>query len=193
MNRALVVALLLSAGAAMAQAKLDAVLVYGDNFIFGAKQPEGWVVDTEHSGAYQANALFYAQGNKWDNPEGMIRVRVGTKVDERTEEDLAADMDGYRKQHPGVQFKDLAVTHQKYRVHPKLFFVPNEFYEYVAYVNPGPQSVFLFSASMNKARKEATKGELAAFAKVISSLEMMGAPQQGVPADRPRPAGSGGG
>jgi hypothetical protein len=174
---------LLACTAVGAQSKLDSVIVYGDHFIFIAKVPDGWLADTEHAEVYHANALFYLIGSRWDNPEGVIRVRVGNKTDEKTDEDLAADMEGYKKQYPGVQFKDITTPHPKYHVYPKLFFVPNDFYEYVAYVNPGPQFPFLFSVSMNIAKKEATKDELTAFTRVISSLEMMSAPQSQIPRD----------
>ena len=177
-------ALFLFMGAsAQAQQKLDSLLVYGKAFVFSVKEPDGWVGDTQHAGEYQVNVLFYPQSQNWKTASGLIRVRVGDKTDEKTEEDLAADMDGYRSQYPTIQFKDFAVSHSKYRVYSKLFFVQNEFYEYVVYVNPGPQSVFMFSVAMNKQKREATRSELAVLGRVIASLEMLTAPQPGAPAD----------
>lgn len=188
----LAIASLTVLGTVSAQPKLDSLLVYGQGFAFSVKEPDGWIGDTEHAGMYQANALFYPKAQDWNDTDGLIRVRIGDKSDENVEEDLAADMNGYRQQHPNIQFRELAVTHPKYRVYPKVFLVPNEFYEYVAYVNPSPKSKYLFSVAMNKRKREATKNELDALGKVIASLESLGAPQQGVPADRTRPAGSSG-
>ena len=176
-------------GVASAQPKLDSLLVYGQGFAFSVKEPEGWMSDTEHAGAYQANALFYPKVRSWKETDGLIRVRVGDKSDERVEEDLGADADGYRKQYPSIEFRELAVSHPEYRVYSKVFVVPNGFYEYVAYVNPGPASKYMFSVAMNKQKRTATKSELAAFGKVVASLHALGAPQQVVPADSPHPAG----
>jgi len=170
-------------GAVQAQQKLDSLLVYGDNFIFSFKEPDGWVTDTEHATEYQANALLYPKSQSWQNADGMIRIRVNGKTDENVEKDVAADMSDYRQHFATIQFRDIAVSHPTCHVFPKVFFVKNTFYEYVTYVNPGPQSALMFSVSMNKQKTEATQSELTAFQKVISSLNMLKAPRPNVRAD----------
>jgi hypothetical protein len=83
-------------------------------------------------------------------------------------------MSEYRTRYAKVQFKNLSVTHPEYKVYPKLFSVPNEFYEYVAYVNPGPKTKLMFSVSMNRQKIEASVSEMEAYQKVIASLQMLG-------------------
>ena len=106
----------------------------------------------------------------------MIRIRVDDKIDERVDKDLAADMNDYRNQFPNIQFKDIAVSHPRYRIYSKVFYVENNFYEYVAYINPGPQSALMFSVAMNTQKTEATQSELATLQKVITSLQMLKSP-----------------
>ena len=112
-------------------------------------------------------------------------IRIADKTDEHVENDLAADMDGYKKQYPTVQFKNFVVRHPKYKTYSKLFFVPGQFYEYVVYANPGPGSPLMFSVAMSEHAGEASKEDLATLNEVISSLVMLKEPQQQAPADRP--------
>jgi predicted 2-oxoglutarate/Fe(II)-dependent dioxygenase YbiX len=99
-----------------------------------------------------------------------IRVRANEKVDENTTEDLKLDMEQYKKEHPKVQFAALDIVHPEYKTYPKLFFFPDDFYDYVAYVNPGASFRFTFSISMTKEKSPATEDELAAYTKVLKSL-----------------------
>lgn len=150
--------------------KLDRLLVHGNSFVFGVKEPAGWQGDTEKAKPYQANVIFYRPATDPGKPEGVIRVRISSKQDENTEEDLKADMDGYRHQFPQVEFRDLAATHPQYRVLARDFTVPGKFHEYTAYVNPGPQFHYLFSVALNTGASPATEAELAALRDVIGSL-----------------------
>ena len=38
---------------------LDRLLVYGEGFIFGIKEPKGWQADTANASSVNANILFY--------------------------------------------------------------------------------------------------------------------------------------
>lgn len=153
--------------------KLDTLLVYGQGFIFSVKEPEGWRGDTVNAEQFSANIIFYPNSQAPDKAQAIIRVLIATKTDEKIEEDLAHDMSGYRTQYPNILFKDLTISHSKYRVLPKLYTVPGNFYEYVAYVNPGPAKKLMFSVSMNKQKKEASAFELDVYQKIIASLQML--------------------
>jgi len=154
--------------------KLDRLVVYGDGFSFGVKEPSGWKGDTTKASEIGANIVFYRDGETYKNAVALIRVRVGKKVDEDTAADLAYDVNDYKKRSPGVRFGDIAASHPKYVVYPKLFFVPGKFYEYVAYLNPGPGIPKLFSVAMYKNTAEATPEELAAYREVLASVVLLG-------------------
>ena len=82
-------------------------------------------------------------------------------------------MRGYRAQHPKIQFKDLAIKNPRYLCLAKVFYVPREFYEYVAYVNPGPGKPFLFSVSMNSQKVDASVKEIEAYKSAVESLRLV--------------------
>jgi hypothetical protein len=102
-----------------------------------------------------------------------LRVRLSAKVDENTRADLEHDMQEYQERFPVVQFGDLKVDHSSYSVFSKLFFIPAEWYEYVAYLNPGASVPKLFSVSMNLQKRSATDDELKAFRDVARSLQFL--------------------
>jgi hypothetical protein len=159
----------------------DWLILYGDGFRFGVKEPAGWQGDWERASALKSNIIFYAKGHDLHSAYGVIRVRVNKKADENTGEDLTADMEGYRKRFPAIEFEDLDASHPLYPCFPKLFSLGGQFHEYVAYLNPGPEYWYMFSVAMNTGRNLATDSELGAFRTVVSSLLTLG---DGVPSSQ---------
>ena len=153
--------------------KLDSLLVYGEGFIFGVKEPPGWTADTSNAANVHANILFYKPGESFQTAKALIFVRVNKKSDEYLEKDLEWDMEQYKKRYPNVQFKDIPVFHPKYKTYSKLFYIKETFYEYVTYINPGAGKPVTLSAAMNLQRNEASKEVLAAYQQVIQTLVVL--------------------
>jgi hypothetical protein len=152
----------------------DVLLISGDGFAFAVKEPPGWRGDTEAGAAkYQSNVVFFPNAAESKAADVTIRVRLNDKADENTAADLQADMDGYRKQYPRVQFGEVATRHADYATFAKLFFQPGSFYEYTAYLNPGPKHPFTLSVVMSKAKSAATPAELATYETVLKSLKVL--------------------
>jgi hypothetical protein len=151
--------------------KLDRLMVFGDSFLFGVKEPAGWQGDTEEGATrFHVNITFYRADETLDRATTLIRVKVNDKADENTAEDLAFDMKGYQEKYPKVQFEDLEVSHPSYRVFAKVFSVPGEFHEYVVYLNPGPETPYIFSVAMSPNQRAASDDELGAFREIVESL-----------------------
>ena len=145
--------------------------------MFSVKEPAGWTTNTEMAHDFGANVVFYPKGSDLRSPTTpLIRVTVGTKYDEDTEQDLKHDMDGYRARFPKVEFRENPVSHLEYRTFARLFCVPGQFYEYVAYLNPGTRSTALYSVSLWKPDQEATEQEFAAYGQVVANVRALAAP-----------------
>ena len=152
---------------------MDSLLVYGEGFAFGVKEPAGWRSDTEAEAAkLHANIVFFPSAGPKAG-EVSIRVRVNAKVDEDTIKDLQADMEGYRKEYPKIQFEEIPFKHAEYATFAKLFVQPGELYEYTAYLNPGPRYPFNLSVALSKEKSAATADELAAYETVLKSLKVV--------------------
>jgi len=157
-------------GHAQTSQKLNNLIVYGDGFAFAVKEPEGWHGDTDKIAAkYQVNVVFQSPMEPAAG-DVTIRVRVNSKVDENTIEDLNYDMDGYKKQFSNVQFSNLSVVHPQYETFARTVFIPKKFYEYVAYLNPGPGKRVVLSVAMSKKGDPANDGEMKAFETVLKSV-----------------------
>lgn len=109
------------------QARSAGLIVYGANWSFTVGEPQGWVGDIQSAKPYNANIIFYRQGESASHAAAAIRIVVATKVDEDTGQDLAYDMNEYRKRYPAVQFHNIAIPPGQYKEFPKLFCVPGSF------------------------------------------------------------------
>jgi hypothetical protein len=156
---------------AQPEPKLDNLIVYGKGFAFGVKEPVGWRGDTgDLANKHQVNIIFSPSQDDSLRHDVTIRVRVNKKQDENTIEDLNYDMEQYRKKYPPIQFSDLKVIHPEYKTFAKTAFLPGQFYEYAAYLNPGEGKPFIFSVAMSKKSTPATDDELKAFESVLKSV-----------------------
>jgi hypothetical protein len=153
------------------------LVVYGDKFMFVIQEPEGWAADVENAVKLSAGVILVREGETFEKHGALIAIRVAKKVDEDTKEDLAHDMREFKNLYPDVQFKDLKVKHPSYASHAKLFAIPRSRHDYVAYLNPGPSTPFLFSVTMTTGKKEAEKKDLKAYREIVRSLEFI--PQDG--------------
>jgi len=153
------------------------LLVYGEGFAFTVVEPVKWKGDIKSAAQRGANIIFYPQGES-PSATGTVVIRIGVfdKTDEDTSKDLDADMNQYRSKYPKVAFKNIDGIKTQYKAWPRLFYLPNTFYEYVTYLNPGPEHRKLISISMNKSGTPATADELHAYQAVIQSFALISAP-----------------
>jgi hypothetical protein len=155
-------------------ARPEALVVYGDDFAFTVEEPTQWMGDTQSAAQWGANIIFYKQGRSpSDAGSAVIRIGVFDKADEDTAKDLEADMNRYRSKYPKVAFKDIDGIKSHYKAWPRLFYVPQTLYEYVTYLNPGPERRLLISISMNTKDAAATPDELRAYQAVIRSFVLL--------------------
>jgi len=160
-------------GAAEEKRTPGPLVVYGDDFMFAIKEPEGWTADIENAPKLSAGVVLYREAETFEKHSVLIAIRVAKKVDEKTADDLAHDMGEFRKLYPDVAFKDLKTPHPSYKSYAKLFAIPKSRYDYVAYLNPGPVTPYLFSVTMYTGKKQAGKTELKIYKDVIKSLEFI--------------------
>ena len=171
--RLFILCLVLAGAAVQAADKVDSLLVYGNNFTISAKEPSGWRGDSTNASLHHSNLLFYRGNETVQNAKTVIRVLVANKTDENTVEDLKYDMEGYQKNYPNVQFKDIAMKHPGYRAYAKLFYIKNGFHEYVTYLNPGKSYPYLISVSMTIQAAEAGREDMRAYSFVVGSVKAL--------------------
>jgi len=146
--------------------------VHGDGFAFEVREPPGWFVDSTIASEFGASVMLYPTTRDPHSPgTPVIRVAVAKKISEDTGADLKRTMDHYRSRYHNVAFRDSVASHPRYRAYAKMFCLPGKFCEYVTYLNPGPASSFLLSVVLTRPKHAATSTELAAYKRVVASLD----------------------
>jgi hypothetical protein len=165
----ILVALRVDSGEPSVSPKPQGLLVYGSDWVLTAKEPDGWIGNTENAAKWNCNVFFYP---KEQRPEAttLIRVTVATKSGDDAYEDFKADMERYKHSYPEVQFNDIDVSHPDYRSYAKLYLSPGRFWDYVTYLEPSPKARHLISVSMNKRGSEANAAEMKTYRAVVRSV-----------------------
>jgi len=153
-------------------AKMSSLMVYGKDFMFAVREPDGWTGDIDNAKKYYSNIVFYKSQEDVDSGGPIVQVYNFSKRDEKTQKDLNADVKDYKKKYKSLKAQELSVAHKDYKCYSKTVYVEKEIYQYLAYVNPGPKYKSGFSIVMNISRRPATEDELRAFREIISSLIM---------------------
>ena len=149
------------------------LVVYGDEFIFGVKEPDNWLGDIDNAKKYQANIIFYKSKVDFENGGVLIQVYSFRKQDEKTEDDLEYDIKSYKEKYKDLKEQTFLVSHKNYKCYSKMVYVENVFYQYTVYINPGLKYKRGLSVAMNIQFLPATDEQLKAFREIISSLLMM--------------------
>lgn len=153
--------------------KMSDLIIYGDEFLFGVNEPDGWKSDIENANEYFSNVIFYKSDENIKNAIALIQVANFIKHDENTERDLRYDIKTYKHQYKKLEQQDFFVGHEEYKCYSKLMYVEEEFYQYTVYVNPGSKFKSGLSVAMNISKRPATENELNAFKQIIASLTML--------------------
>ena len=174
MPRPALAALVLFALAAPARAErqADRVIVHGDGFTFGVKEPTAWRADLGHAPRFGAHVLFYQTKHALRGGATLIMVRLSTSAANDAAQDLQSDMDDYRRRFGGVAFRDLEVSHPAYACVAKEFAVESLFHEYLTYVSPAPGRTERFAAALNT-EAAASPAELEAYRAIVGSLVLL--------------------
>src|SRR5207244_12589608 len=82
-----VLILLALAAPARAERQADRVIVRGDGFAFGVKEPAAWRADLGHASRFGAHVLFYQTKHALRGGATLIMVRLSTTAaNDRSEE-----------------------------------------------------------------------------------------------------------
>ncbi|HEY0553530.1 MAG TPA: hypothetical protein VGG20_04645 [Thermoanaerobaculia bacterium] len=166
-----VFALLIAPPAVKAEeAKDNLVTVTTKDYVLTAHTPEGWTGDTEGAKQYQGVVIF---APKAAGPDGVkVLVSVHHKSDENTELRLQGEISQYRKRYPHLVLTDLDVKHPQYATFGKLFSQPDDFYQYISFLNPGTVYPYTLYVAMLKQKTPATPEDLAAYRDILQSLKI---------------------
>jgi hypothetical protein len=167
---ALLAALLAIPPAARSEEAKDVVTVTTKDYALGVHTPAGWQGDTEAAKKYQGSVIFTPKTASAD--DAKILVSVHHKFDENTELRMQGEIANYRKRYPHLELTDLDIKHPQYATFAKLFSQPGDFYQYIAFLNPGEVYTDTLYVAMIKQKVPATPEDLAAYKDILQSLKI---------------------
>ncbi len=153
--------------------KMDNIVVYGEGFEFAVKEPVGWIGDMDNAEQFQANLIFYKSKEDLANGGAIVQLTIFKKQDEKTEDDLAYDIEGYQKEYKDLKQQDISISHKEYKCYSKLVYAEGKFYQYLVYINCGVKFKKGISVAMNISKRQASEEELKTFRDIIASLVML--------------------
>jgi hypothetical protein len=101
----ILVALRVDSGEPSVSPKPQGLLVYGSDWVFTAKEPDGWIGNTEKRREMELQCLLLSKGAAAEATT-LIRVTVATKSGDDAYEDFKAAMERYKHSYPEVQFNE---------------------------------------------------------------------------------------
>ncbi len=114
-------------------------IVYGENFAFFVKAPDGWILDNNSGVSQGLDAVFYPKGSSWDTAITVMYAN-GTDIDstENLENFIKDDIETFHKNHPGIKTVklDSIIIGKNARVAEIIKFYGGSYinYESVAYI-----------------------------------------------------------
>ena len=163
-------ALLAVPPAARSEEAKDVVTVTTKDYTLAVHTPAGWQGDTEAAKKYQGSIIFTPKTASAD--DAKILVSVSHKFDENTELRMQGEIANYRKRYPHLELADLDVKHPAYVTVAKLLSQPGDFYQYIAFLNPGEVYNDTLYVAMIKQKVPATPEDLAAYKDILQSLKI---------------------
>jgi hypothetical protein len=142
------------------------------DFSFSARTPAGWREDKEAARKYQVNLVFVPEAEEARAAGAVIQVSADHKFDENVSLRIQSQVDAFRSRYPRLEVGEVDVKHPKYATFSKQISQAGDFYQYLAFVNPGSISPYVFYVSLTTRKAPPTAAETAAFREVLESLEM---------------------
>jgi hypothetical protein len=142
------------------------------DFSFSARKPAGWREDAEGAKKFQVNLVFVPEAEAARAGGATIQVSADHKFDENVALRIQSQVEAYRSRYPKLEVADLDAKHPRYATFTKQISQAGDFYQYVAYVNPGSLSPYVFYVSLTTRKAPPTTAEAAAFREVLESLEV---------------------
>jgi hypothetical protein len=142
------------------------------DFSFSARKPAGWREDAEAAKKFQVNLVFVPEAEEARTGGATIQVSADHKFDENVSLRIQSQVEAYRSRYPGLEVADLDAKHPRYATFTKQISQAGDFYQYIAFVNPGSLSPYVFYVSLTTRKAAPTAAEAAAFRQVLESLEV---------------------
>jgi hypothetical protein len=88
--------------------ELDLGLIYGEEYVFFVKAPEGWELDDRSGVNQELQAILYPKGGSWEKSPTVMYVRgVDIEAPLTLEDFIETEIEGFRKDFAEIKIEPL--------------------------------------------------------------------------------------
>lgn len=149
----------------------DALIIYGQGWMFGVVEPKGWRCHTEDAHQHHMNAYFCLGKKKIDNSPAIMHISVYSKGGDTVQQSLAHDIENYKKHSKTLELQDFQLE-ANWEIASAKYIIDDKTTDYVCFVDPGKNSQFYLVLVLHGAKEESPKYE-SDFLSLIKSLHWM--------------------
>jgi len=150
---------------------LKSLMVYGRDWIFAVREPDGWLGDTGSCAADEGvNILFLPAGKTMGTSDVNVSIVVWQKTDDDLGQDLAIDMQRYKKQYPKIRFSDFSAHDDCCTTWSKVYYYAGR-QDWTVYVNPGRGYKWYAVISLETQTGTPSTAELAALREIVATFK----------------------
>jgi hypothetical protein len=157
---------------AFGQDDMNAGIIYGKDLAFGLKAPKGWVLDNQSGVSQGLHAVFYEQGQSWENATTVIYANTASLIAESHKtltQLIKYDLDNFTKNYSGLEITDGKDILIKGDLVAKVKYLSGQSYgnyEAISYIDAGKTGVMIILSSRTK---DGFEKSLAAFESLVKS------------------------
>src|SRR5579859_5935219 len=147
-------------------------IIYGSNYVFSLKAPDGWVLDNTSGQAQGLQAVFYPKGETWNNATTVMYANTASLENEAHKTLnllIKYDLDTFKKNYSGIAIADGKDVVIKKDVIAKIKHLSGKSYgnfEAMAYIDAGKNSIMIVMSSRTR---DGFDKSLSAFESLVKS------------------------
>jgi hypothetical protein len=157
----------------------DALLIYGQGWMFGVIEPKGWRCHTKDAYKYTMNAYFCLGKKNIDNSPAIMHISVYDKGGRTMEENLAIDIKNYKKHHKKVELSEFLISGLTEEFASRILIYDEKTTDYVCFLDPDKNSPLYLVFVLHGPNDVSPKYEMD-FLSLIGSLHWLGGDAKGI-------------
>ena len=157
----------------------NALLIYGQGWMFGVIEPKGWLCHTEDAYRYQVNAYFCIGKKNYKKSPAIMHISVYDKGGDSIQQSISFDIENYKKHSKTLDLQEFLIEGSNYELVSKKYVIDDKTADYVCFLDPGKDSPLYLIFVLHGPKEESAKYETD-FVSLVKSLRWMGGGSKGI-------------
>lgn len=162
-------------GVMAGMAQKDALIIFGQGFMFSVVEPKGWRCHTDDAFRYKMNAYFCLGSKSIKRSPAIMHIAIYDKEGDTIQQSLAFDRENYRKHSKSIEFLDFPIDELAFEFAAQTFVIDDKTIDYVCFLDPDKDSPLYVVFVLHGPKQESPK-HVEAFRSLIKTFRWLGSP-----------------